>query len=315
MHKKKFSLFLVFALCLTLCIPALAVGLKYGSDPGQIDEAYQYPIQLRTPEWAALSTREERLAASHVDEAILASMTTTALIETVLNYPMLADIYAFNSIQDGIEHVSVDFRGIEELSRRDDAIVCLNEFTQVAARSAASLITKCYLEDITAYAENSYAARLPNSQRSLPETTLYTPNGSAVIAYPNLTWDVHGRTYEKAVAQTNELLAIHTTATLIANPSPTYNCHSYAWYSATTTNKNWIDDPGAYMSDGSYSQKSWPTVGYKVFWDNGGHSAIVNNMAGGIYNPTLHSKWGSLGLISHPLNDSPYGSGVTYWSR
>ena len=32
-----------------------------------------------------------------------------------------------------------------------------------------------------------------------------------------------------------------------------YNCHSYAWYSQGTSNSYWMENPYAYMTDGSYS--------------------------------------------------------------
>jgi hypothetical protein len=37
---------------------------------------------------------EQKLAASYVPEEVLKNMTTDALVETVLNYPLLVDIYA-----------------------------------------------------------------------------------------------------------------------------------------------------------------------------------------------------------------------------
>ena len=42
--------------------------------------------------------------------------------------------------------------------------------------------------------------------------------------------------------------------TIISNGNCKYNCYLYAWYSQSTSNIYWIDDPLAYMTDGSYSR-------------------------------------------------------------
>lgn len=64
-------------------------------------------------------------------------------------------------------------------------------------------------------------------------------------------------------------------ATYIATPTKKYNCHSYAWYSQSTSNSYWMNDPSKYMSDGSYEK-----AGYKVgniIYYTGEHSGVVTN--------------------------------------
>ena len=48
-------------------------------------------------------------------------MTTEALVETVLNYPYLSDIYAFNTLQQGIASVSAGVPALPELLSRPGA--------------------------------------------------------------------------------------------------------------------------------------------------------------------------------------------------
>lgn len=56
-----------------------------------------------------------------IDEVLLDSMSTEDLIEKILEYPMSVDIFAYNSINEGVDRVSKDFNGLYELTQRQDA--------------------------------------------------------------------------------------------------------------------------------------------------------------------------------------------------
>ena len=85
----------VLLLCssMTMAVPALNVY--------DIDEPYVYPIVPGTPEWVALDSRVTKGQVCQIPEDILSRMTTSALLETVLDYPLLGDIYAWNSYDQG----------------------------------------------------------------------------------------------------------------------------------------------------------------------------------------------------------------------
>lgn len=118
-----------------------------------VDEPYQYPILPGTEEWRTLNTLEEKIQACHVDEELLASMTTPALLETVLTYPLLANMYAFNSIEGGIENVSMYFPGISLLAAREDVNDCLIEYAQAVTqkREKTSTISNLNVEMLSRY--------------------------------------------------------------------------------------------------------------------------------------------------------------------
>lgn len=127
-----------------------------GGEAQANNQPYDYPVKLGTPEWRSFHSRVERLAACHVEEALLKTMTTQALVETVLNYPMLADMYAFNSIEEGIERVSIHFAGINELAGRSDAVECLNRYSaSIQAGRSVSEITPRNIEVLKNHIENS----------------------------------------------------------------------------------------------------------------------------------------------------------------
>lgn len=136
-------------------------------------------------------------------------------------------------------------------------------------------------------------------------TVVYTPNGSAVSAYY--------MTYELSTSERNSLdsttQSAYPNATLLRSSSRKYNCHSYAWYSQSSSNSIWIDDPSTYWEDYSYSGycSSWPYSGSKVYYQYGNHSAIVYS---GL---TFTSKWGQGPLMRHSSTYCPYTSSTLYY--
>ena len=48
-------------------------------------------------------------------------MTTSALVETVVTYPLFTDVNCFDTLEMGVEWVSQYFGGFEELKERTDA--------------------------------------------------------------------------------------------------------------------------------------------------------------------------------------------------
>ena len=87
----------------------------------EITEAYQYPIVPGTEEWKNLEDMPAKIEATHVDPEILRKMTTPALVETVVTYPLFVCVQAYETLDIGIKEVSEYFKGIDELLNRNDA--------------------------------------------------------------------------------------------------------------------------------------------------------------------------------------------------
>lgn len=83
-----------------------------------INEAYDFPIKKGTEEWLSLTTIHDKIDACQIPEDILTQLTTEALIETVKNYPLGVNIYAYDSIDLGYEKVKSQFNGLAELEKR-----------------------------------------------------------------------------------------------------------------------------------------------------------------------------------------------------
>lgn len=112
----------------------------------------------------------------------------------------------------------------------------------------------------------------------------------------------------------------YPSAVMLRGSTGKYNCHSYAWFNQATSNNVWMNDPSAYMRDGSYRRVV--STGYvstvpsaapanpRVYYVGGNHSGIR-------YSSTrVVSKWGVYGLMRHAPNYTPYSTttGLTYWT-
>jgi hypothetical protein len=84
-------------------------------------DAYDFPIKPGTDAWLAFNSHDEMLNACQIPEPLLKNMSTSGLVETVMNYPLSIDIMAYNDPQSGINAVSAQFNGLSELLKRQDS--------------------------------------------------------------------------------------------------------------------------------------------------------------------------------------------------
>lgn len=111
MNSRKKILMLVYMLLLITTCP-------YAQ---QINKPYRFPIKPGMTEWNELNTHDEMLAVLQIPEDILQNMSTEALVETCLNYPLFPDIWAFNSYQEGIDKAISSFNGFQKLLQHKNA--------------------------------------------------------------------------------------------------------------------------------------------------------------------------------------------------
>lgn len=147
-----------------------------------------------------------------------------------------------------------------------------------------------------------------------PNTQIYsitTPNGSFV----NYAYLVTGEFNPTEIINANAYMdTTYPNAIRQRSATGKYNCHSYAWYSTSTSNNIWIGYNVYYISDGSYSLvamgnrltiPSQAPIGSKVDFSSDGHSAIKYSSS------KLISKWGDYGLYIHSPNHCPYPSSTS----
>ena len=282
------------------------------------DEPHVYTALPGTEEWVEMTPRERR-ASCAVSKEEVEGMTTRALVETVVNYPYLINMYAYDKFDMGVQAVAESFPGLKELLSREDAGTALAEYEneRVRLRSTDSVdrvgsqirdasALRAYLEKLSEQKGDSRATR-----------TIRTPKGTRITVRYNMSWAEwsvyagvgHTVNMDEMYDEVEDFCAAYPEAEYLSSssPSPKYNCHSYAWYSTDTSNKYWMEDPSAYMTDGSYVRAT-PDEGCRVAYreTNGTyrHSGIVTSVSGGV--TTVESKWGALGVFSHAIDDCPY---------
>lgn len=106
--------------CAFFIVGAL-LGLIKISVAQTIDRPYDYPIRPGMEEWNALQTAEDRYGACQIPEKILSSISTVALAETCLNFPLFLEVNMASTLQKGFHSVVEHFNGLQELFKREDA--------------------------------------------------------------------------------------------------------------------------------------------------------------------------------------------------
>ena len=336
--KKKIAIILSCVLVLT-CILFGQVANANQDKSNMITEPYDYPIKPGTQEWIALPSVVERREACEIPQEVLDRMTTDALAESVITYPFLIDaLGCFYSFETGINWIATYFSGIDELLSRPDACDSLREYL-VREKDQYDMLSSMDLSDKTTeqirkYCEYNVAKQLlkyiesQTSDETEIGTTRYyttvvqTPKDSYVDVYAGLTWDIFNTTYLQAVHEFQMLLTNYPSASEVFSDScnPSYNCHSYAWYSQLSSNTYWINNITPYIMDGSYIS-TYPTAGCRIVYHKSDepfpywHSGIIQTVGASPSTTTEKSKWGYYGLCSHYVDDCPYysASSLSYW--
>lgn len=96
--------------------------------------AYVYPVLPGTDAWNALGSHAEMLAVCQIPEDILCRLTTKALLETVLDYPLMGDMHAYSTMELGFLRVRDQFNGLQELVSRPDAGAVTDAFSFAGTR-------------------------------------------------------------------------------------------------------------------------------------------------------------------------------------
>lgn len=306
-----------------------------------VDTPYTYPVVPGTDAWAELQTRVDMAEACMIPEELLSEMTTSALLETVLNYPLLADIMAFNSAEQGVERVASSFNGLQELLLRSDLQAAMNSFSledsYIADETEAykMVIAKMALSILKRLGQGSSQV----NSRSGQTTTLMTPTGDHVTAIMNRSWydfepfcfnpsdyDTEERIFAElnAIEEAYETQYNATRYCLNTYPhNASCNCHCFALYGEGQLEPYWIDDPRYYYFGSAYFgvANGKPASLYQVPESNTLYPHIVL-----YYDPELtpyndayythtairtsadsyYSKWGFKGVFRHSKERNPY---------
>ncbi|HCX61717.1 MAG TPA: hypothetical protein DHU59_04680 [Clostridiales bacterium] len=304
--KKTLSFLLILLLIFSSVISYADTTVKMNQD----SETFKYKITGESNEWKSFNSHDEMVQACRIPSEMLSKMMTEELVDAVLDYPLLYDVHFFNNTKDAIEQLKQNSDAFYELINRKDAAIALLGRIKNKESSLKEKTIKLLLEE-----ENlsKYIYNTDNIEILSSTATVYTPNGSAVSVI------IYGE--QLTQAEKNELddytKTQYPNATFVSSSTTNYNCHSYAWYSSSTSNKYWMPNPSQYMTDGSYKKMSSPMSSTHMYYSVGDHSAkIYDAISNVISNATVISKWGSGPVMIHKASYSPYSSsGLSVWIR
>ena len=86
----------------------------------EITQPYDFPIKPGSESWRSLKSHKEMVQACQNPEGVLQKLTTPALLETCLSFPLLLDVLAFNNLIEGVEQTISNFNGFQILVERPD---------------------------------------------------------------------------------------------------------------------------------------------------------------------------------------------------
>lgn len=272
-----------------------------------------YAINVEDPQWKEFQTSEEMYKALYIEESFFDNVPTRTVLEAVLEYPLITDIWFFDSLEKGIEQVSLRCTALRVFLNRSDAEnVLLHTDDQQAEKNLRASTVAKESTSLTLRGIRTYLLTQDELQSSVNATsTVYTPKGSAVTVY----------TYsELSQAEINRLnnsaRTSYPNAQFVSNSSRRYNCHSFAWYSTSTSNPYWMNNPAKYMSDGSYTKVTTINKASKVYYTTANHSANVYDATGNsVANAKVKSKWGQGPVMIHSPRYGPYSGTLTFWKR
>ena len=249
----------------------------------------------------------------------------------------MVDIYAYgDSAADGIEVSRRYFSALDELLSRESASEALTKYGLTTANrryamynsdsggDSHDLFIGNALLDIFEYVnENVNATYLDGAVVNGSYIALNNVNS---VPYSSVDVYIYEEIHTNECHDAMDQVILDTYAvTRVSRGTCRYNCHSYAWYSQSTSNTYWIPDPTPFMDSGNYTRKyiglvstpaSSTSVRYGdiIFYgdvngDSGTwHSAIYisqSNTPAPLATHRCISKWGSLGVFEHAMSIVP----------
>lgn len=285
----------------------------------------EYPINQTDAEWKELDNHNEMIKACMVPDDVLSVMRTKELMQLLYDYPLLIDIYSYDSLEEGVIHLAEECNILAELCKRGDFSVELlkermehksvnsyNEFKEktlidsLLDSNEVAKIENGFDDILKENAIIAFAANSPNLKEIIRVDTLSIGNGKTtkgtVYKYAGNSW---------ASEQNAEYRKTYPLATFVSSADNRYNCHSYAWYKQSTANTHWIYSPVDYIDSGLYKKVANAKNNCKIEYVKNGnmtHSGIVTNTN----SLTVESKWGTGPLMVHKAGYCPYTSGISY---
>ncbi len=254
------------------------------------------------------------------------ALPTDQLVDKILEYPYLVDLTVSSiSYEDAYRFLYPFFNGFAELENRTDAAITMFAKSQILAASSdtADRLSAVYLNILLTIPV--YSRQLRNDSNSVTESAYFgvvvpaaisLPDGFALgtdpistldgVRVPYWVWINNDYSDDYKVVIAADMVSSYGVQQL-GEATLRYNCHSYAWYLSSTSNRAWMEEILVYLSDSHCVLLSSPQVGAIVVYrdenENVLHSAIITQVNGGTV--MCKSKWGPNGVFLHNLTNVP----------
>ena len=136
----------------------ISVYAAYDFDESSVQNDYQYKITSDCAEWKTLNSHDEMVAACQIADDEIQEMTTDMLVSAYLNYPLLGDMYAYNTIETAALRKQCNVLD-ELLTREDIGEVLLNRYENIKLCDLHSSTRVSYNEFIAPSALEILAAQ------------------------------------------------------------------------------------------------------------------------------------------------------------
>ena len=113
------------------------------------DGEVKFAISIFDEEWKELDGREEMLAVCQLPDMLLKKLSTYELLKLTEECPMLGDIYAAETTEEGFRSVVNSFNGLRELLSREDCleVVCEEYNNLILPEKCAISYSECETEE------------------------------------------------------------------------------------------------------------------------------------------------------------------------
>ncbi|WP_313339572.1 hypothetical protein [Sedimentibacter sp.] len=114
--KSIISLLIIVILLISICV---ACSLNKSS----IDEneAFRYKVTPQDDEWKTFKTHDEMVRACRIPSETLKKMTTAEVVDAVVDFPLLFDVFLYDSKEEGVKAMLSISDAFKELTIRKDA--------------------------------------------------------------------------------------------------------------------------------------------------------------------------------------------------
>lgn len=113
------------------------------------DGEVKFAISIFDEEWKELDGKEEMLAVCQLPDMLLKKLSTYELLKLTEEHPMLGDIYAAETTEEGFRNVVNSFNGLRELLSREDCleVVCEEYNNLTFPEKCAISYSECETEE------------------------------------------------------------------------------------------------------------------------------------------------------------------------